>query len=134
MPLPRACDVDLDIVKPEVLFSEVREIDERVTIEGFDEDINRTVKTDVEELPGVLVRGTNGDLMLVVTPLDEGAVKCTLQELQQLGMESIAICFTHSHIFGVHEQKVGKLAEEAGFNYISLSSEVASKNDQDDST
>lgn len=118
---------DLDIVKPEVLFSEVRELDERVTIEGFDEDIDGTVKTDVEEIPGILVRGSSGDLMRILTPLDEGAVKCILQELRQLGIESVAICFTHSHIFGAHEKRAGELAEEAGFNHISLSSEVASR-------
>lgn len=118
---------DLDIVKPEVLFSEVREIDERVTIEGFDEDIDGTVKTDVEEVPGALVRGSSGDLMRILKPLDESAIKLTLRELRQLGIESIAICFTHSHIFDAHEQRVGELAEEAGFNHISLSSVVAAK-------
>jgi 5-oxoprolinase (ATP-hydrolysing) len=118
---------DLDIVKPEVLFSEVREIEERVTIEGFDEDIYGTVKTDVDEIPGVLVRGSSGDLMRILKPLDESGVKDTLQELRQMGMESVAICFTHSHIFGGHERRVGELAEEAGFNHISLSSEVAAK-------
>jgi 5-oxoprolinase (ATP-hydrolysing) len=118
---------DLDIVKPEVLFSEVREIDERVTIEGFDEDIDGTVRTDVEEVPGVLVRGSSGDLMRILTPLNETAVKATLQQLRQTGIESVAICFTHSHIFGNHEKRVGELAVEAGFDHISLSSEVAAK-------
>lgn len=118
---------DLDIIKPEVLFSEVREIDERVTIEGFDEDIYGTVKTDVKEIPGVLVRGSSGDLMRILKPLDEEAVKATLLELREQGIDTIAICFTHSHIYSEHEEKVGRLAEDAGFNHISLSSAVAAK-------
>jgi len=118
---------DLDIVKPEVLFSEVREIDERVTIEGFDEDLYGTVKTDVEEIPGVLVRGSSGDLMRILQPLDEAAVRNTLQELRSQGLDTVAVCFTHSHIYGEHEERVGEIAQEVGFNHISLSSTVAAK-------
>ncbi|RDL33050.1 Uncharacterized protein BP5553_08489 [Venustampulla echinocandica] len=118
---------DLNISKPEVLFSEVREIDERVTIEGFDEDIDGTVRTDVNEIPGVLVRGSSGDLMRILKPLDEISIRTTLQELRQGGIDTVAVCFTHSHIFGEHERRVGKLAQEAGFNHVSLSSAVAAK-------
>jgi 5-oxoprolinase (ATP-hydrolysing) len=118
---------DLDIVKPEVLFSEVREIDERVTIEGFDEDIDRTFETDVDEVPGVLVRGSSGDLVRILKPLDEEVVRRTLLELRQSGIDTVAICFTHSHIFSAHEERVGKLAAEAGFKHVSLSSSVAAK-------
>ncbi|TVY29390.1 Uncharacterized protein LHYA1_G001896 [Lachnellula hyalina] len=118
---------DLDIVKPEVLFSEVHETDERVTIEGFDEDFDGTTKTDVEEIPGVLERGSSGDLMRILKPLDEEAVKAKLSELRAKGIDTVAICFTHSHIYGAHEQRVGQLAEEAGFGHVSLSSTVAAK-------
>jgi 5-oxoprolinase (ATP-hydrolysing) len=118
---------DLDIVKPEVLFSEVREIDERVTIEGFDEDIDGTFKTDVDEIPGVLVRGSSGDLMRILTPLDEAAVKSTLRDLRQQGIDTVAVCFTHSHIYDNHERRVSELAREEGFVHISLSSAVAAK-------
>lgn len=90
---------DLDIVKPEVLFSEVHEIDEWVTIEGF-EDFDGTPRTDVEEIPGVLERGSSGDLMRILKPLDEEAVKTKLSELRAKGIDTIAICFAHSHIFG----------------------------------
>lgn len=118
---------DLDIVKPEVLFSNVHEIDERVTIEGFDEDFDGTTSTDVDEIPGVLVRGSSGDLIRILKPLDEEAVKATLSELRAKEIDTVAVCFTHSHIFGTHEQRVGELAEEAGFAHISLSSTVAAK-------
>ncbi|RDW74197.1 hypothetical protein BP5796_07639 [Coleophoma crateriformis] len=115
---------DLNITKPEVLFSEVREIDERITIEGFDEDVDGIMKAD-EEIPGVLVRGSSGDMIRILKPLDEDQVKTTLAELRQDGIDTIAVCFTHSHIFGLHEQRVSELAHEAGFKHVSLSSTVA---------
>lgn len=115
---------DLDITKPEVLFSEVREIDERVTIEGFDEDVDGIMKSD-EEIPGVLVRGSSGDMIRILKPLDETEVRATLSELRQQGIDTIAVCFTHSHIFGHHEQRVYELAHEIGFKHVSLSSTVA---------
>lgn len=115
---------DLDITKPEVLFSEVREIDERVTIEGFDEDIDGIMKAE-KEIPGVLVRGSSGDMVRILKSLDEEGVKKILAELHQKGIDTVAVCFTHSHIFAKHEQRVGQLALDAGFNHVSLSSDVA---------
>lgn len=115
---------DLDITKPEVLFSEVREINERVTIEGFDEDIDGIMKAE-DEIPGVLVRGSSGDMIRILKPLDENEIKATLSQLRQDGVDTIAVCFAHSHIFNCHEERVQQLALEAGFKHVSLSSAVA---------
>lgn len=115
---------DLDIVKPEVLYSEVREIDERVTVESFDEDIFGTSKLR-EEIPGVLVRSSSGDLVRILKPLDEESVRSTLRSLHEQGIDTIAVCFAHSYIFPDHEARVGQLALEEGFTHISLSSSVA---------
>ena len=76
---------DLNIVKPEVLYADVREIDERVTIEGFDEDLDGLFKSD-NEIPGVLVRGSSGDMIRILKPLDEAAVRQTLRELRAQAM------------------------------------------------
>ncbi|KAH8812532.1 Hydantoinase B/oxoprolinase-domain-containing protein [Xylogone sp. PMI_703] len=115
---------DLDIVKPEVLYSDVREIDERVTVECFDEDVFGTHRPS-EEIPGVLVRSSSGDMIRILKPLDEESVRAALKELRQQGVDTIAICFAHSYIFPDHEARVGQLAVEEGFSHISLSSSVA---------
>ncbi|KAL3462736.1 Hydantoinase B/oxoprolinase-domain-containing protein [Aspergillus heterothallicus] len=117
---------DLNIVKPEVLYSDVREIDERVTLEGFDEDVDGIFKTN-KEIPGVLVKGTSGDMIRILKPLDEAAVRQTLKDLRSQGYDTVAVCLTHSHVFPIHEARVEELALEEGFTHVSLSSTVAAK-------
>lgn len=117
---------DLDIVKPEVLYTDVREIDARVTIEGFDEDQDGLFKAD-KEIPGELLKGSSGDMIRILKPLDEVAVRSTLQELRSEGYDTLAVCLAHSHIFPAHESRIEELALQEGFAHISLSSSVASK-------
>ncbi|KAI5292868.1 hypothetical protein KEM55_007454, partial [Ascosphaera atra] len=117
---------DLTIVKPEVLYTDVREVDARVTIEGFDEDLDGLFKAD-KEIPGELVRGTSGDMVRILKPLDEDEVRRILKELRNDGVETIAVCLAHSYIYPEHEAKVHELAVEEGFTHISLSSVVAAK-------
>ncbi|KAH8430648.1 uncharacterized protein LDX57_008311 [Aspergillus melleus] len=115
---------DLNIVKPEVLYSDVREIDARVTIEGFDEDVDGLFKSE-HEIPGVLIRGISGDMVRILEPLDEMEVRATLKGLRIDGIDTLAICLAHSHIYPEHEKRVGELAIEEGFTHVSLSSAVA---------
>ena len=115
---------DLNIVKPDVLYSEVREIDERVTVESFDEDVFGISKS-TEEIPRVLVRSSSGDMIRILKPLDEESVRVVLRELRQQGIDTIAVCFTHSYIYPDHEAQVGQWALEEGFSHVSLSSSVA---------
>ncbi|KAL3475522.1 Hydantoinase B/oxoprolinase-domain-containing protein [Aspergillus californicus] len=117
---------DLNIVKPEVLYSDVREIDARVTIEGFDEDLDGLF-TSTEEIPGVLVKGSSGDMIRILKPLDEVAVRATLKDLRAQGFDTVAVCLAHSHVFPHHENRVEQLALEEGFTHVSLSSSVAAK-------
>lgn len=114
----------LNIVKPDVLYSEVREIDERVTVESFDENVFGTSKS-TQEVPGVLVRSSSGDMIRILKPLEEESVRALLRELRQQGIETIAVCFAHSYLYPNHEARVGQLALEEGFAHISLSSSVA---------
>jgi 5-oxoprolinase (ATP-hydrolysing) len=115
---------DLNISKPEVLYAEVAEVDERVTIEGFDEDVDGQFAAQ-NEIPGVLERGTNGQLIRILKPLDEDAVLASLQSIRDKGIETIAVCFTHSYAYPHHEARAGELALKAGFTHVSLSSRVA---------
>ncbi|RJP36079.1 MAG: hydantoinase, partial [Phycisphaerales bacterium] len=56
--------------------------------------------------------------------VDESAVRRTLQQLADDGVESIAICLLHAHVNDAHERMVGEVAESIGFRQISVSSHV----------
>ncbi|KAJ6176099.1 hypothetical protein N7485_003013 [Penicillium canescens] len=117
---------DLNIVKPDVLYADAREIDERVTIEGFDEDLDGLFKSD-NEIPGVLVRGSSGDMIRILKPLDEAAVRQTLRELRSQAYDTVAVCLAHSYVFPAHESQIEQWALEEGFTHVSCSSSVAAK-------
>ena len=62
----------------------------------------------------------------VLTPLDEDALRAVASELQQEGVESIAVCFLHSYTNPAHERRAGEiLAEVFPAAVVSLSADVA---------
>ena len=87
---------DLDIVKPEPLFTRVVEIDERLDSMGN-----------------------------VLRAPDEDAVRKALLELQAGGMESVAICLMHAFANSDHEETVERIAREVGLWEISTSSRLS---------
>ena len=87
---------DLTVLKPKPLVVCSVEINERVTAEG-----------EVLQAP------------------DRSAVRCQLQQLRSLEIESLAICLLHADLFPTHEELVAEVAAELGFVNISCSSEVA---------
>ena len=87
---------ELTIRKPKPLFETAVEIDERILADGT-----------VEVAPSM------------------PAVREKLLALKSSGIESVAICLIHGFRFPHHEQLVGKIARELGFNDVRLSSDVA---------
>src|SRR4051794_6440569 len=87
---------DRHIVLPEMLYSRVVEVDERV--------------------------GAHGEPVL---PLDEAAALVRLQETYAEGYRSIAIVFMHGYRYPEHESKVAELAQRIGFTQISVSHRVS---------
>ena len=85
-----------EIIKPELLYSAVVEIDERVRADG-----------SVEAEP---VRKI---------------VREQLQAQFDAGFRAIAIAFMHAYRFPAHEQMVAILAREIGFTQVSVSHEVS---------
>ncbi|MEQ9121892.1 MAG: hydantoinase/oxoprolinase family protein, partial [Alphaproteobacteria bacterium] len=83
---------DLEIKLPELLYSHVIELDERVLADGT-----------------------------VERPLDEAAAKAALAEAHGQGFRSIAILTLHGYRYPEHEARVAELAAEAGFTQISAS-------------
>ncbi len=87
---------DRHIVLPEMLYSKVFEVAERI--------------------------GARGD---VIVPLDLLQTEKDLQKAFDEGFRSIAIVFMHGYRFPEHESKVEALAEKIGFTQISVSHRVS---------
>ena len=115
---------ELGIKKPELLYDEVIEISERITVEGFDEDVSKHKRPVVKETPGLFVKGTTGDILRIVRPLDEDEVREKLVAAKSKGIQAVAICLAHSYLYPNHEDRVGAIAAELGFTHVSKSSGV----------
>jgi 5-oxoprolinase (ATP-hydrolysing) len=87
---------DRHILLPELLYSAVAEIDERVDAHG-----------------------------IVITPLNEVSARADMQAIFDEGIRSIAIVLLHGYRFTEHEAALGRIASEIGFAQISLSHEVS---------
>lgn len=112
---------DLAIQKPDVLYQQVVEIDERVTLEDYAEDpLRKTTEAD-----GVhLVRGLSGETVRILkSPKDEDVCQ-SLQQVYNHGIRSIAVCLMHAYTFPDHEAQIGKIAREIGFEHVSLSHDL----------
>jgi 5-oxoprolinase (ATP-hydrolysing) len=84
------------IVKPEVVFEEVIEVDERVRADG-----------NIEQA------------------LDTDAVDAALRNALGRGIKAAAILFMHAYRYPEHEKRVGTLARKLGFAQVSVSHEVS---------
>src|SRR5947209_426430 len=84
------------IIKPQMLYERVVEVDERVRADGT-----------VEEGP------------------DLAAVRAELSAALAAGIKAVAIVFMHAYRYREHEQRVAALAREIGFPQVSVSHEVS---------
>jgi len=84
------------IVKPEMIYERVVEVDERVRADGT-----------VEKEP------------------DLAAVRAELSAAHAAGINAVAIVFMHAYRYAAHEQRVAALAREIGFAQVSVSHEVS---------
>jgi len=87
---------DLNIVKPQPLFGESFEVDERIT--------------------------PNGE---VLTEPDSHEIRDTLAEIKRQGFQSLAICLLNAYAQPQHEQLVETIAREIGFEEVSVSHQLA---------
>lgn len=61
----------------------------------------------------------------VLTPLDENALRAAIAEMKREGVEAVVICFLHSYVNPVHEQRAAEIVREVFPEaYLSVSSEV----------
>jgi 5-oxoprolinase (ATP-hydrolysing) len=87
---------DRHIVLPELLYSQVVEIDERI--------------------------GAQGELL---RPLDEAAARAGLQAVYDAGCRSVAIVLMHGYRHTRHERRLAEIARAIGFPQVSVSHEVS---------
>ena len=85
-----------NIVKPEQLYAQVVEIDERVLADGT-----------------------------VERPLDTDAARAALVLLREKGFEALAIVLMHGYRYPAHEAALAALARQMGFAQVSVSHEVS---------
>ncbi|EEY14611.1 5-oxoprolinase [Verticillium alfalfae VaMs.102] len=104
---------DLSVATPELLYQDVVEVDERVTLEGYSEDPEpQTI--DPASDPSLHV-GLTGEIVRVLQTPDLDAVRASLQKLWDDGYRSLSVVFLHSYVYPAHERLVGSLAREMGF-------------------
>ncbi|KAL9944999.1 hypothetical protein D7B24_000370 [Verticillium nonalfalfae] len=104
---------DLSVATPELLYQDVVEVDERVTLEGYSEDPEpQTI--DPASDPSLHV-GLTGEIVRVLQTPDLDAVRVSLQKLWDDGYRSLSVVFLHSYVYPAHERLVGSLAREMGF-------------------
>ena len=116
----------LNIQRPDVLYEDVVEIDERITIEDYQqnptpdkESLQKSLESDT-----CLKKGVSGEVVRILEPLDEKGTRQNLKQLYEKGYRSIAVCLVHSYTFQDHELAIEKIAQEIGFTQISLSSQL----------
>ena len=87
---------DLNIVLPELLYTEAAEVPERLDAKGS-----------------------------VVRALDLDVARGALQAAFDKGIRSVAIAFMHAYLNPAHEQSVAEVAREIGFTQVSTSHETS---------
>ena len=87
---------DRHIVLPELLYTEVAEIGERI--------------------------GAHGEML---EPIDEAATRAALEAIHAKGIRSLAIVFMHGYRYVQHEDVAARIAHEIGFAQISVSHRIS---------
>ncbi|THK39569.1 5-oxoprolinase [Ensifer sp. MPMI2T] len=85
-----------EIIKPEALYQDIVELDERVLADGT-----------------------------IERPLSEDEARRALEDLKANGYLAIAIVFMHAYKYPEHEAMVARLARAMGFEQVSVSHEVS---------
>ncbi|OMJ22198.1 5-oxoprolinase [Smittium culicis] len=94
---------DLKIDRPGMLYSDIIEIDERVTLVGYQMNSEGVYAdcTDMEKeiKNGTVIKGISGEYLRVLKAPDLQEVEKKLIASYQKGIRSISVCFLHSYTF-----------------------------------
>ncbi|KAI9209509.1 Hydantoinase B/oxoprolinase-domain-containing protein [Polychytrium aggregatum] len=114
---------DLSITMPDVLFEQVVEVDERVTLVGYT-STKSGMDVVVPEGDARFVKGITGEWVKILQAPDIESIRKDLQHVYDRGIRSVAICLMHAFTYPEHEKKIGEIAKRIGFTHVSLSSEI----------
>ncbi|RJE24558.1 5-oxoprolinase [Aspergillus sclerotialis] len=107
---------DLSAKRPDALFEQVVEVDERI--------IPSHPRSSQEALSSFRsIEGITGEKFHVARELDTEKVTADLQALKDQGYRSIAVALINSFACPDHELKIGEIASKLGFS-VSLSSQL----------
>lgn len=128
---------DLTIATPDLIYERIVEVDERVMLEKYLTAVDNSdlIATEPKAsffcdsfnhspTDGPRVQSVTGETYIQMRMPDLEVVRAQLQPLLDEGIHSLAVVFLHSFAFPQHEQMVGALAKQMGFNEVSLSSAV----------
>ncbi len=87
---------DRHIIKPELLYETVMEVDERLSADGK-----------------------------VLQALDRDAARAGMKQIYDSGIRAVAIVLMHAYRFSDHELQLAELARDIGFTQVSVSHEVS---------
>lgn len=110
---------DLSISRPDLLYKEIIEVDERVIIDMESDQLQHTA-----EKKSAVVKGISGDSFLIQSPLDVTKLQEDLQGVFDRGIKSLAVVLMHSYTAQQHEKMIADVAKKIGFTNVSLSCEV----------
>lgn len=106
---------DLTAKKLGHLYTDVIEIDERVTIEGFSEGGGDNLKI-IDSGDPELTQGVTGDVVRVIRKPDYEKITEQLTELYKDGeIKTIALCLLHAYTYPEHESKIAEICRSIGF-------------------
>lgn len=122
----------LNVQRPELLYSKVVEVSERVTLaeatsyqRGASDNSFDTEKPSAVENKTRTVTGLSGEKVDVLQELNLPEVVAQLQRTFDEGFRSVAVCLLHSYTFPDHELAIASAAEKVGFTQISVSSQIS---------
>ena len=104
---------DLSASRPDVLYEQVIEVDERVTMEDYAEDAEgKFTKPNQEDL----VTAVTGETIRILQRPDINVIESILKKLWDEEYRSISIVFLHAYAYPDHEISVADLALSMGFS------------------
>ncbi|RWS24841.1 5-oxoprolinase-like protein [Leptotrombidium deliense] len=108
---------DLTIQCPEVLYTTVIEVDERVVLKQESSTLKFAKSAEVKKC-------VTGEDIIVLKKLDEQKLISDLSRILQQGITCISVCLVHSYLYPDHEKRIKEIALSLGFKFVAISSEV----------
>lgn len=117
---------ELCIPPPNLLYERVIEVNERVRLAGYSAGGTETIQVSSDNIDGRpnFTTGVTNELIEIMKPLDLKQVAHQLKDLLDSGIKNIAVALLHSYVYPQHELQIQELAQDMGFQQITLSSQI----------